>query len=88
MSLTIGSGPFSTDSRGVLSTGEVPRGATYAEPYPRRVRALLGGQALLDTDKAWMVHRPGFGAELWFPRDDVGALGDGVAELEQVESDV
>ncbi len=61
MSLTIGSGPFSTDSRGVLSTGEVPRGATYAEPYPRRVRALLGGQALLDTDKAWMSTDPDSG---------------------------
>jgi len=59
VSLTIGPGPFSTDSRGVLSTGELPRGAAYAEPYPRRVRALLGGRSLLDTEKAWMVHGPG-----------------------------
>jgi len=91
MSLTIGSGPFSTDSRGVLSTGEVPRGATYAEPYPRRVRALLGGRALLDTDKAWMVHRPGFGAELWFPRDEVNAPGlasTALTEFEQADDPV
>ncbi len=91
MSLTIGSGPVSTDSRGVLSTGEVPRGATYAEPYPRRVRALLGGRALLDTDKAWMVHRPGFGAELWFPRDEVNAPGlasTALTEFEQADDPV
>jgi len=91
MSLTIGSGPFSTDSRGVLSTGEVPRGAAYAEPYPRRVRALLGGQALLDTDKAWMVHRPVFGAELWFPRDEVNAPGlasTALTEFEQADDPV
>jgi len=85
MSLTIGSGPFSTDSRGVLFTGEVPRGAAYAEPYPRRVRALLGGRALLDTDKAWMVHRPGFGAELWFPRDEVNAPGLASTALTEFE---
>jgi uncharacterized protein (DUF427 family) len=85
VSLTIGSGPFSTDSRGVLSTGEVPRGAAYAEPYPRRVRALLGGQALVDTDKAWMVHRPGFGAELWFPRDEVSAPGLASTALTEFE---
>ena len=88
MSLTVGPGPFSTDSRGVLSTGELPRGAAYAEPYPRRVRALLDGRALLDTDKAWMVHGPGFGAELWFPRDEVDASGlasTALTEFEQAD---
>ena len=87
MSLTIGPGPFSTASRGVLSTGELPRGAAYAEPYPRRVRALLGGRALLDTEQAWMVHGPGFGAELWFPRDEVDASGLASTALTEFEQD-
>jgi len=85
VSLTIGPRPFSTDSRGVLSSGELPRGAAYAEPYPRRVRALLGGRALLDTDKAWMVHGPGFGAELRFPRDEVDASGLASTALTEFE---
>jgi hypothetical protein len=85
VSLTIGPGPFSNGNRGVLSAGEVPRGAAYAEPYPRRVRALLGGRALLDTDKAWMVHGPGFGAELWFPRDKVDASGLASTALTEFE---
>jgi len=87
VSLTIGPGPFSTGSRGVLSSGELPRGAAYAEPYPRRVRALLEGRVLLDTDKAWMVHGPGFGAELWFPRDEVDASGLASTALTEFEQD-
>lgn len=79
MSLTFGPGPFSSTSRGLLSTGELPRHTTYAEPYPRRVRAFRAGRVVVDTQGAWMLHTTDRGPELWFPEVDVhrGALPDG-----------
>jgi uncharacterized protein (DUF427 family) len=73
MSLTFGPGPFSHQRAGLLSAGELPSTAAYAEPYPRRVRAFLRGQAVLDSERGWMLHAPGRLPELWFPADDLDA---------------
>ena len=40
----------------VLSS--VGRRALYVEPHPRRVQALRDGHAVIDTERALLVHRP------------------------------
>ena len=75
MSLTFGPGPFSLHTRGLLAGGEVRDGPVYAEPYPRRLRAFVGGQPVVDTEGAWMVHAAGQMMTLWFPADAVDRTG-------------
>lgn len=71
MSLTFGPAPFSRHRAGLLSAGQLPATAAYAEPYPRRVRAFLGGQVVLDSEHGWMLHAPGKIPALWFPAADM-----------------
>lgn len=73
MSLTFGPGPFSPHRAGVFSSGDLPGTAAYAEPYPRRVRAMRRGEVVLDSERGWMLHAPGKLPALWFPRDDLDA---------------
>lgn len=82
MSLTFGPGPFSGHRAGLLTTGDLPPAAAYAEPYPRRVRAFLGGRTVLDSARGWMLHAPGRAPELWFPAGDldVGAALEGALQ--------
>jgi hypothetical protein len=58
VSLTLGPGPFSDHRAGLLIAGDLPRNATYAMPYPRRVRAILRGQVVLDSTDGWMLQAP------------------------------
>lgn len=55
----------------MLFTGDLPDDAAWAEPYPRRMRAFLGGQVVLDSERGWMLHAPGRLPALWFPADDI-----------------
>jgi uncharacterized protein (DUF427 family) len=43
----------------------------YVEPFPRRVRAVKSGTAVVDSDRAVLVHRPGSPPGYAFPPDDV-----------------
>lgn len=73
MSLVAGHGPLSQDRAGWFSpaiTGDL----VYVEPHPRRVRALRGGRAVLDTECALLVHRRGQPLSYAFPADAVGDL--------------
>lgn len=83
MTLSSGSSPFSSHSQGVVSPAPLPASPSYAQPYPRRVRAFLEGRAVLDTEGAWMLHAADEFMTLWFPRSDIdiaalpaGALTD------------
>jgi uncharacterized protein (DUF427 family) len=72
VSLTSGKGPLSAQRAGRF-TERVPDGVGYVEPFRRRVRGLLGGRTVVDTERALLVHRPG-GPPLWaFPSADVDA---------------
>jgi uncharacterized protein (DUF427 family) len=71
MTLTVGTGPFGHTPAGSFNV-EVPReGVTYVEPSPRRIRALLGRETVLDTRRARMVHEQGRLPRYVYPRDDV-----------------
>lgn len=70
MSLTSGLGPLGKGRAGWFSP-PVPAPLVYVEPHPRRVQALRGGQVVLDTERALMVHRPGSSLAYAFPTEEV-----------------
>ena len=68
MSLSTGRGPLSPDPAGRFST-PLPAGVIYVEPFSRRVRAVLDGREVLDTERAVLVHRPGSPPTYAFPAE-------------------
>lgn len=72
MTLTIGTGPFSSQPGGVFNFRiERPAHALYFEDYPRRVRAVFDGRAVADSRRVELLHETGLLPVYYFPRDDV-----------------
>ncbi len=73
MSLTSGKGPLSATRAGRF-TAPVPDGTAYVEPFRRRVRGVLDGRTVVDSERVLLVHRPG-AAPVWaFPSEDVDSV--------------
>lgn len=70
MSLTNGRGPLGPHPAGHF-TPPIAGPVTYAEPFLRRVRGIRGGRAVIDTEHALLVHRPGRPPTYAFPAGDV-----------------
>ena len=73
MTLVAGRGPLSGDPAGRFSPA-LPADVVYIEPHPRRVQAIRDGRAVIDTERALMVHRRGHPLSYVFPADEVGDL--------------
>jgi uncharacterized protein (DUF427 family) len=73
MSLMTSRGPLGPDPAGWFSP-PLPRDLVYVEPHPRRIQARRGGEAVIDTEHALIVHRPGQTLVYAFPADEVGEL--------------
>ncbi|HZQ84302.1 MAG TPA: DUF427 domain-containing protein [Acidimicrobiales bacterium] len=73
MSLTTGRGPLSPNPAGRFST-PMPAGVVYVEPFPRRVRGVLGDRTVVDSERVLLVHRPGRPPTYAFPAGDVGDI--------------
>ena len=73
MSLTSARGPLTPDPIGWFSP-PVPSGTVYVEPHHRRVQGFVGGRAVIDTERALLVHRVGRPLSFAFPTDEVGDL--------------
>lgn len=74
MTLTLGSGPFSrTPHAGHLNfdLGVAPRNVLYIEEYPRRIRAVLAGETVLDTTRGKLLHETGHLPVLYAPVEDL-----------------
>jgi uncharacterized protein (DUF427 family) len=71
VSLTSGNGPLGLDRAGRFSA-PVPAGTVYVEPHPRRIRAVVAGATVIDTERALMVHRAGRPLAYVFPPEVVG----------------
>lgn len=80
MSLVAGRGPLGPDRAGWFSA-PVAEPIVYVEPHPRRVQAVRGGQLVIDTENALMVHRAGAPLGYVFP---VGETADLPTEPEEV----
>jgi uncharacterized protein (DUF427 family) len=72
MSLTVGTGPFGPSAAGAFNF-EVPRakGVIYFEDFPRRMRALLNGETIVDSRHAKLLHEQGHLPVLYFPADEI-----------------
>jgi uncharacterized protein (DUF427 family) len=66
MSLMIGHGPFGSQSAGRFNF-QPPERVVYVERFPRRVRAVLNGQTVIDSDEVRLVHESGNLPRYLFP---------------------
>jgi uncharacterized protein (DUF427 family) len=81
MGLTTGTGPFGPHPRGRLSF-EPPARVVYVEPWPRRVRALAGGETIVDSERTVLVYESGRLPRYAFPAEDVSARAGAEPEPE------
>ncbi len=72
MTLTLGRGPFGPQSTGQFNFERVgPAHALYWEDWPRRIRAELGGETVVDSRRGKLLHETGLLPVQYFPLDDV-----------------
>jgi uncharacterized protein (DUF427 family) len=72
MALTIGTGPFGQRPGGSFNF-EVPRerGVIWFEDSPRRIRARFGGETIVDSRHAKLLHEQGHLPIYYFPQEEV-----------------
>jgi uncharacterized protein (DUF427 family) len=73
MSLTHSPGPLAGTPGPTNYAIEGPQHRLLATPLPRRIRAELGGQIVIDTEGALLLHETGLKPALYVPIDDVRA---------------
>jgi uncharacterized protein (DUF427 family) len=73
MSLTTGRAPLGPNPAGRFDR-PVPAGAVYVEPFLRRVRAVIAGRTVIDSERVVLVHRPGQPPTYAFPEGHVRDL--------------
>jgi uncharacterized protein (DUF427 family) len=73
MSLTVGTGPFARQPAGRFNTEIAsPTGAVlFFDPVPQRIRAIFGGETVVDSTSAKLLHETGHLPVYYFPLDDV-----------------
>jgi uncharacterized protein (DUF427 family) len=73
MSLTASTGPLGPKAAGRLNTElDPPTGSVILwDPVPQRIRGLVGGEAVVDSEHAMLLHEGGHLPVYYFPRDDV-----------------
>ncbi len=76
MSLTAGRGPFGRRQRHGRFDFDAPDYAVYVEPFPRRVRAVIDGRVVIDSDDVVLVQETGALAHYAFPAASVGIEAD------------
>ncbi|MDQ3600467.1 MAG: DUF427 domain-containing protein [Actinomycetota bacterium] len=73
MTLTIPPGPLSSAPRDTANYRiDAPAHRLLLDPFPRRVRAVFAGKAVLDTTRAMLLHESNLLPQLYVPREDVG----------------
>jgi uncharacterized protein (DUF427 family) len=72
MALTVGYGPFGQWPAGTFNF-ELPRkrGVIWFEDSPRRIRARFGGETVVDSRHAKLLHEQGHLPVYYFPQDEV-----------------
>jgi uncharacterized protein (DUF427 family) len=84
MTMTVGSGPFGHSPAGRFNF-ESPPGVQYLEAFPRRIRALAGGEIVADSIGVRMLYEQ-YHLPAWcFPPEDVrrDVLGSGAWVYEE-----
>lgn len=72
MSLTFGSGPLASNPTGQFnfSLDAAPRHRLLFEDFPRRMRALVGGQHVLDSSRGMLLHESNIKPVYYAPVED------------------
>ncbi len=72
MGLMSGTGPLGRRPAGMFNfTPPEPGQALYLEPTPRRIRVLVGGETIVDSRRAMLLHESGHQPVYYFPPADV-----------------
>jgi uncharacterized protein (DUF427 family) len=72
MALTIGDAPLSSRPRSTVNYRiDGPGHRLLFEPFPRRVRAVFGGETILDTTNGMLLHESNLLPQLYLPRSDI-----------------
>lgn len=73
MSLTLGTGPLAGTPGGRFNfdlKGASPAHQLYLQPYGPRLRAVIGGQVVLDSDRAQLLYETGIPPRVYAPLED------------------
>jgi uncharacterized protein (DUF427 family) len=74
MSLTVSDGPLSGHPpQNVNYRIEGPAHKLLMKPFPRRVRAIFGGEVVVDTTRAVLLYETGLPPQVYVPQDDIRA---------------
>ena len=74
MSLTFSSGPLSGHPPETVNYRiDGPAHKLLMQEFPRRVRAVFGGQTVVDTTRAVLLHETGLPPQVYVPLDDIRA---------------
>jgi uncharacterized protein (DUF427 family) len=72
MTLTLDHGPLSGDPPDTTNYRlDGPRHKLLLHPFPRRIRAMLGGETVADSRRAGLLHETGILPRLYIPVEDV-----------------
>src|SRR5262249_60923341 len=63
-------GPLGRNPNGQFLVPGMPQRVLYAEPLRRRLRAVLGGETVVQSDNAVLLFEPGRYPVAYFPRAD------------------
>jgi uncharacterized protein (DUF427 family) len=76
MTLTLGPGPLGTQPGGRFNFAldGAPAHRLYLDPFPRRVRALIGGAVVLDSVHGALLHESNHLPVLYVPLEDLRGL--------------
>jgi uncharacterized protein (DUF427 family) len=74
MTLTVANGPFGRTPAGTFNRELPPlKGLIYFEDFPRRIRGRIGGETVVDSRRAKLLHEHGLLPVLYFPEGEVRA---------------
>ena len=71
MSLTLGEAPLGQSPSGAFNRDIERDGLLYLEPFPRRMRGIVGGETVVDSRATRMLHEHGRLPIHLFPREEV-----------------
>jgi uncharacterized protein (DUF427 family) len=72
MGLMTGTGPLGRNPSGTFNFEPPPPGrALYLEPTPKRIRVQVGGETIVDSRRAMLLHESGLQPIYYFPPEDV-----------------
>ena len=75
MALTVGDAPFGRRGSGEFNfdTGVLQPHTLYFEDAPKRVRAVFGGETVVDSRRVKLLHETGYLPVYYFPEEDLNA---------------